>query len=66
MTPDDSREALKAKGIRFVVIGQDTLNLSYHTTIDSLETKWSASLVAQKNIILKAHRGPETWYLIRL
>jgi hypothetical protein len=66
VTPDNSKEEVKAMGIHFLIVGQDALADRYHTTIDSLEAKWSASLVAKKDIILKAHRGPETWYLLSL
>ena len=64
--PDDSPEQLKARGIHFVVVCQDALTLHYHTTIALLCAKWSASLLAQKDIVMKAHKGPETWYVLQL
>jgi hypothetical protein len=66
VTPEDSMEEVKARGIHFVVVGQDALANRYHTTFALLTAKWSGSLVAEKSIILRAHRGPETWYLLRL
>ena len=66
VTPEDSMEEVKARGIHFVAVSQDALACRYHTTLASLEAKWSASLVAEKNIVLLAHVGPETWYLLRL
>ena len=66
VTPEDSMEQVKARGVHFVVVGQDALTYRYHTTVALLTAKWSGSLVAEKSIILTAHRGPETWYLLRL
>ena len=66
VTPDDSAEKVKAEGICFVVVGQDALDYRYQTTATALAAKWSASVVKEKNIVLTAHRGPETWYLLSL
>ena len=66
VTPEDSMEEVKARGIHFVVVSQEALTYRYHTTVAVLVTKWSGSLVAEKSIILRAHRGPETWYLLSL
>jgi hypothetical protein len=63
VTPGDSAEGLKARGIHFVVVGQDALTNHYHTTAALLAAKWSASAVAEESLVLKAHLGPETWYL---
>jgi hypothetical protein len=59
-------EEVKARGIHFVVVDDEALTFRYHTTIAVLVAKWSGSLVAQKNIVLKAQRGPEPWYLLSL
>lgn len=67
VTPEDSMEELKAQGIHFVIVGQDALDVRYHNLpLAFLLAKWSASLVAEKSILLKAHRGPETWYVLSL
>jgi hypothetical protein len=66
VTPADSIGQIKARGLHFVIVGQDALTVRYQTTIASLAAKWSASIVEEKNITLLAHRGPETWYLLRL
>ncbi len=66
VTPKDSMEQVKAREIHFVVVSQDGLSLRYHMTIDSLLSKWPASLVAEKSLVLTAHRGPKTWYLLKL
>jgi len=66
VTPEDSIEQVKARGIHFAVVGQDALAIRYHTTVAFLVAKWSASLVVEKSIILTAHRGPETWYMLRI
>jgi hypothetical protein len=66
VTPEDSREELKARGIHFVVVSQDALADRYHTTVALLAARWPGSLVAEKSIVLKVRRGPETWYLFSL
>jgi len=66
VTPADSAEEVKARGIHFVVVSQDALAYRYHTTVAFLSAKWSGSLVAEKSLILLAHRGSETWYLLSL
>ena len=66
VTPWDSMEDVKVKGIHFVVIDEEGLTDRYHTTIALLAAKWSGSIVTKKQIMLKAHRGPGTWYLLSL
>jgi hypothetical protein len=66
VSPLDSVEKMKAAGIHFVVAGEDALDYRYHTTVSDLAAKWSATVVAEKSIVLTAHRGPETWYLLSL
>ncbi len=66
VTPVDSEEDVKTRGIRFVVISQEALTYRYHMTIADLAAKWSATIASEKQILLKAHRGPEAWYLLRL
>jgi len=64
--PEDSLEEVKARGIHFVVVSQDALTRGYQMPITSLMAKWSASLVAEKNMILLVRVGPEMWYLLSL
>jgi hypothetical protein len=66
VTPTDSAKEVEAKGVNYVLISDDALTLVYHTTLSRLAANWSASIVAEKDIVLKAHRGPETWYVLRL
>jgi hypothetical protein len=64
--PEDSAEKIKAQGIRFIVVSQDALTMHFHATVALLTAKWSASVAVKKSIVLKAHVGPETWYLLSL
>jgi hypothetical protein len=66
VTPEDSREELRARGIQFVVVSQKALTIRHHTTLPLLLAKWSGSLVEEKSLILMVHVGPEKWYLLRL
>jgi hypothetical protein len=66
VTSDDSAQAIRAQGIHYLVVSDDALADRYHTTIGVLMTKWSASLVDQKEIILTIHSGAKTWYLLHL
>jgi hypothetical protein len=67
VTPEDSLEEVKARGIHFVAVSQEALTYRYqHMPVAFLTAKWSGSLVAEKSIVLMAHVGPETWYLLTL
>jgi len=66
VTPEDSGEELRARGIQFVVVSQKALAIRHHTTLPLLLAKWSGSLVEEKSLILMVHVGPEKWYLLRL
>ncbi len=66
VTPDESKDEIAGRGIYFVVVSQKALALRYGLTVADLTTKWSASLVIEKNLILTIQNGPETWYLLRL
>jgi hypothetical protein len=66
VTPEDSREEVKARGIHFVAVSQEALANRYHTNLAFLLAKWSGSVVEEKTIILFVHVGPEKWYLLSL
>ena len=66
VTPEDSLEEVKARGIHFVAVSQEALTIGYHMPITSLMAKWSATLVEEKSIVLLVRVGPETWYLLSL
>jgi len=66
VTPHDSLEQIKAQGVHFVLVSKGALIYHYHTTLGSVTTKWSATVVEEKQIELMAHVGPETWCLLRL
>jgi hypothetical protein len=64
--PSDSVDSIRARGVHYVVVGQDALEVRYKTTLADILSNWSGTLVEQKEIILMAHEGAKTWYLIRL
>ena len=66
VTPQDSAQKIKERGINFVAVSQTALSVRYHTTIELLMEKWPSRVVAKKNITLLVHVGPETWYLLGL
>jgi hypothetical protein len=66
VTPENSREEVKAQGIRFVVVSQKALADRYHMTLASLLAKWSGSLVETKSINLMSSQGSQTWYMLSL
>jgi hypothetical protein len=66
VTPDDSPDQIRAQGFRLVVVSNNALQYRYHVDIDSLLSKWTAHLVAEREFILTLHQGKEVWYVIRL
>jgi hypothetical protein len=64
--PEDSADEMRAAQIHLVVVSEHALAERYHTTIEALSARWYASVIAEKSIAISAHRGPETWYLLRL
>jgi hypothetical protein len=66
VTPELTREDLEGRQIHFIVIGKDALDTNYNIPIDELTSRWSAHLVAQRELVLLAQRGPETWYVLGL
>ena len=66
ITAKDSAPDLKARGIHFLVVSQYALTYDEHTDIQAVLSQWSAHLVAEKQLILKAHQGNETWYVLSL
>ena len=65
LTPGKSRDDLNALGIHDVIVNETFLEGSEHTTLDALLANWSADRVTKINLIIKIHRGSETWCLIR-
>jgi hypothetical protein len=59
----DSMEKLDKENIHSIVVSEHALELS-HTTIDEVTKKWAATIVVQRNLLVKVHRGEETWYLL--
>jgi hypothetical protein len=66
VTPDENNRELEIHHIHFVIVSEDALEYLYNLRIEELTKKWSAVVVVKKDLILKAQRGPETWYVIEL
>jgi hypothetical protein len=67
VTAGDSAAEIRAQGIHLLMVSEDALEWNAHTDINHLLAKWSAHLVAQKEIPLKAQQvGSDTWYVISL
>jgi hypothetical protein len=65
LTPDKSRDDLNALGIHDVIVNETYLEEIEHMTLDQLLAQWSAEVVTKVNLVIKIHRGGETWCLIR-
>jgi hypothetical protein len=65
LTPDQSRDDLNAFGIREIVVNETWLENVEHIPLDQLLAKWSADVVMKTSLVIKIHRGGETWCLIR-
>jgi hypothetical protein len=66
LNPDESIEQLKADRIHFVIVYDEALNETYHTTLDQVMTTWSARVVMEKDFRLRAKNKPEAWHVIEL
>jgi len=64
--PSQSLDQLKANHIHLVVAGQYALDYTYKVPLDELLKKWSATVVAERGLDVRASTGPETWYIIAL
>jgi len=65
LTPGQTLAELQALHIHFIIVDNTVLTEIHHITIDDLLNPWSATIVTQKYLTIKIHRGPELWYLIR-
>jgi len=66
VTPEETIDQLKADHVRFVIVDDEALNETYHTTLDKVTKKWLAVVVMQKDLLLLASQGPEGWHIIAL
>jgi hypothetical protein len=64
--PDKSIDQLKADQIHYVIVYDEALNESYHTTFAQVIKKWNAKVVLEKDLMLRAKKNPEPWYVIEL
>jgi len=65
LTPDQSQDDLKALGIHEIIVNQTFLEENDPITMDGLLAHWSADVVTKASLVVKIHRGSETWCLIR-
>ena len=65
VSPDNTRNDLDTHHIRFVAVDDACLENYYHQPLADLLRKWSAVVVLQKSLTVKAQRGAENWYLLR-
>jgi len=64
--PAETIDQLKAEHIRFVIVDDQALKETYHTTLDEVTKNWLADVVLEKDLVLWAQRGPEGWHVIAL
>jgi hypothetical protein len=46
-------------------VSGEALEARYHLKIDELTKKWAATVVAEKNLAIKAHTSWNPWYVVR-
>lgn len=66
VSPAQTVEELQAQHLRYIIVCDEAIIYTYHSTIDDLAAKWSAVVVAQKDVTTKAQRGPESWHILEL
>jgi len=64
--PDTTLEQLKADHIRYIIVDDEALIETYHTTLESITQNWLAVVVDEKEVGLWASRGKEPWHIIAL
>jgi hypothetical protein len=66
VSPEQTPDQLKAEHIHLVVTSDNGLLFKYGMTIDDLTKKWSATVLAKKEMVLRAAQGPENCYIVAL
>jgi hypothetical protein len=59
-------EAIKARGVRWLVVSGDALTNRGHTDIATVLAQWSAHVVAEKHFAMTVHQGDDVWYVVSL
>jgi hypothetical protein len=62
----DPVEAIKARGVRWLVVSRDALTYRAHTDIATVLGQWSAQVVAEEHFAMTVHQGDDAWYVVRL
>jgi len=66
VTPVNSRAEVEAKGIHYVLISQEALVYLYHTSISTVASQWAGTIAVERQIVVKAKTGPQTWYVLKM
>ena len=65
VTSDMSVDKLSSDHVHLVVVDRDALEAKYDFNLDKLTKKWSATVVAEKDLAVKVGSGRQTWYVLR-
>jgi hypothetical protein len=66
VAPTESIDQLKADHVHYIIVDDEALNETYHTTFDQVTNRWGAIVVMQKDLVLWAKSGPGSWHIIAL
>jgi hypothetical protein len=64
--PKDPPDELERRGVRYVVLHENTLQEEHRTTLESWLAIHPAQVLARTNFFIKASRDIETWCVLRL
>ena len=64
--PEDSAQDLKARGIEYILLHEETFEQWFHGPFDDWLKKMDARVVQKIPLNLRASRGPLDWYLVKL
>lgn len=62
----DVAQSLRDRSIRYVLVGEERLRVHFGETLTQLQTRLDAEVLAQLTLRVRAGRGPEQWYLLRV
>src|SRR6185369_13959038 len=64
VTPGDTGEQLRGKGIKYVLVSSGEFGWMFNTTLDEWMGKVNGELAWIMPLSLRASRGPADWFLV--
>ncbi|MDW8311056.1 MAG: hypothetical protein RMK20_16915, partial [Verrucomicrobiales bacterium] len=62
----DTAQSLRQRGIRYVLVTQDRLQMLHGETLTQLQERLDAEVFTELTLRLRAGRAAERWYLLKV